>query len=195
MTERNRVRACYAHRPRKVNSTMNNQPPQRFCTNCGQPLAAGAAFCVACGTPAGAPPIGVSTTPPAGAPPTYPPAYAQAPTQGQDDVLLAGLVAGSLANQMGSRPARRPRRPGTRLRGCGCLLLILALLAGPFVGVALTTGRLHQIFVYVAVGTAILIGLLLLIGMLASRRGREALGEAAAEGCLEAILGGLFGGG
>jgi hypothetical protein len=74
-------------------------------------------------------------------------------------------------------------------------LLILVLLAGPFVGVALTTGRLHQIFIYLAIGVAILIGLLLLIGMLASRRGREALAEGAAEGCLEAILGGLFGGG
>jgi hypothetical protein len=175
---------------------MSNQPPQRFCTNCGQPLAAGAAFCVACGTPAGAPPTGSSTTLAAGAPPAYPPAYAQA--QGQDDVLLAGLVAGSLANQMGSRPARRPRRPGARLRGCGCLLLILVLLAGPFIGVALTTGRLHQIFIYVAAGVVVLALLLILIGMLASRRGREALADAAGEGCLgflEAILGGLFGGG
>jgi hypothetical protein len=174
---------------------MNNQPPQRFCTNCGQPLAPGTAFCVACGTPAGTPPIGSSTTPPAGAPPTYPPAFAQAPAQGQDDVLLAGLAAGALANQMGTRPARCPRRPGSRLRGCGCLLLFLALLAGPFIGIALTTGRIHQVFIYVAVGVVVLAFLLILIGMLASRRGREVLAEAAAEGCLEAILGGLFGGG
>src|SRR5581483_5049946 len=105
---------------------MNNQPPQRFCTNCGQPLAPGAAFCVACGTPASTPSPGVP-----GAPPPYPPSYAQNPAQGQDDFLLAALAAGSMANRIGPDPVQRSRRRGAGLRGCGCLLLILVLLAGP----------------------------------------------------------------
>lgn len=175
---------------------MNNQPPQRFCTNCGQPLAPGTAFCVACGAPAGTPSPGIpGGKSPAGTPPNYPPSYAQAPAQGQDDLLLAGLAAGYMADRMGSAPVQQTRRRGAGLRGCGCLLLILVLLAGPFIGIALTTGRLHQVFIYVAAGMAALICLLVLIGMLATRRGREALTEIAAEGCLEAILGGLFGGG
>lgn len=149
---------------------MNNQLPQRFCTNCGQPLAPGAVLCAACGMHTGAP-----------------------PTPGGDDALLAGLAAGSLAHSL--RRPRRSRRPQARRRGCGCLLLMLVLLAGPFLGIMLTTGRLHQIFLYVAAGLVSLYVLLLLIGMLATRRGREALAEAAGEGCLEALLGGLFGGG
>ena len=123
---------------------MDNQPQQRFCTNCGQPLAPGAAFCVACGMQASTP-----------------------------------------------QPQLRARRPGARLRGCGCFLLVLAALAAPFLGVALTSGRPHQIFTYVAAGMVVFFFLLLLIGMLATRRGREALSE----GCLEAILGGFLGGG
>jgi hypothetical protein len=178
---------------------MDNQPPQRFCTNCGQLLAFGAAFCVACGAQASAPSMGASGPFSAGAQPGYPPSYVQAPTQGQDDPLLAGLAAGYMANRMGPHPLlrarQRPRRPGSRLRGCGCLLLLLAVLAGPFIGVALTSGRLHLIFTYVAVGMVILFFLLWLIAMLATRRGREALSEGLVEGCLEAILGGLFGGG
>ncbi len=121
--------------------------------------------------------------------------YAQAPTPAQDDPLPAFLAAGYVANRMGRHPLlrarQRPRRPGSRLRGCGCLLLILAGLAGPFIGVALTSGRPHLIFMYVAGGMVILFFLVVLMGMLATRRGREALSE----GCLEAILGGLLGGG
>ena len=86
---------------------------------------------------------------------------------------------------------QRVRRPGSRLRGCGCLLLVLAVVTGTILGVARTKGRLHQIFIYVAAGMVILFFLVILIGMLATRRGREALSE----GCLDAILGGLFGGG
>jgi len=74
-------------------------------------------------------------------------------------------------------------------------LLILAALAGPFIGVALTSGRPHLIFTYVAAGVIVLFFLVLLIGMLATRRGREALSEGCAEGCLEAIFGGFLGGG
>jgi hypothetical protein len=178
---------------------MGNQPQQRFCINCGQPLAPDAAFCVVCGTQMSAAPTGVPGRFSAGAQPGYPPPYAQAPTQAQDDPLLGGLAAGYVASRMGRQPLlrarRRPRRPGSRLRGCGCLLLILALLAGPFIGVALTSGRPHLIFTYVAGGMVIFFFLLLLIGMLATRRGREALSEGSAEGCLEAIRQGLLGGG
>ena len=174
---------------------MDNQPQQRFCINCGQLVAPGAAFCVACGTQVSTTPTGVPDPFPARPQPGNPPPYAQAPTQTQDDPLLAGLAAGYVANRVGRQPLlrsrQRPRRPGSRLRGCGCLLLILALLAGPFIGFALTSGRPHLIFMYVAGGMVILFLLVALIGMLATRSGRETL----AEGCLEAILGGLFGGG
>jgi L-asparagine transporter-like permease len=74
-------------------------------------------------------------------------------------------------------------------------LLILAVLAGPFIGVALTSGRPRLIFTYVAGAMVILFFLLWLIAMLATRRGREALAEGCADGCLDAILGGLLGGG
>ena len=174
---------------------MDNQPQQRFCTTCGQPLAPGAAFCVACGTQVSALPTGAPGQFPVGAQPGYPPPYAQAPTQAQDDPLLAGLAAGYVASRMERNPLlrarRRPRRPGSRLRGCGCLLLLLAVLAGPFIGVALTSGRPHLIFTYVAGGMVLVFFLVLVLGMLATRRGREALSE----GCLEAILGGFLGGG
>jgi hypothetical protein len=74
-------------------------------------------------------------------------------------------------------------------------LLILAVLAGPFIGAALTHGTPQRIFTYVALGMVMFFFLLLLIGMLATRRGREALSEGCVEGCLEAILGGFLGGG
>ena len=170
---------------------MHNQPQQRFCTTCGQPLAPGAAFCVACGMQASAPPTGAPGQFSAGAQPGYPPPYAPAPTQAQDDPLPVLLAAGYVVSRRERHPQLRARRPGTRLRGCGCLLLILAALAGPFLGVALTSGRPHLIFTYVAAGMVVFFFLVLLLGMLATRRGREALSE----GCLEAILGGFLGGG
>jgi zinc-ribbon domain len=165
---------------------MDHQPQQRFCTNCGHPLAPGAAFCVACGMPTSAP-----RQFSAGAQPGSPPPYAPVPTPAQDDLLLASPAAGYVAEQRGRHPQVRARRPGSRLRGCGCLFLILAALVGPFIGLALTSGRLHLIFTYVAAGLVVLFFLMLMIGMLATRRGREALSE----GCLEAILGGFLGGG
>jgi hypothetical protein len=70
-------------------------------------------------------------------------------------------------------------------------LLFLVVLVGPFIGFALTSGRLHLIFTYVAGGMVVFFFLLLLIGMLATRSGREALSD----GCLDALLGGLLGGG
>ena len=79
------------------------------------------------------------------------------------------------------------------LSGCGCLLLMLVVLAGPFIGFALTTGRLHVIFAYVAGGLVVLFCLLILLGMLLTKGGREALAEGLGEGCLDAIFG-LLGG-
>ena len=171
---------------------MEHQPQQRFCTNCGQTLTPGAAFCVECGTqvtqgsaPSTSAPGPFST----GAQPGKLPPYAQAPAQTQDDPLQDLLVAGMIANQMRRRPVRRVRRR-SRIRGCSCLLLVLivlAVLVAPFVGLALTTGRLHQVLIYVAGGMVVLFCLVVLIGMLATRGGREAL--------FEGILDGLFGGG
>ena len=168
---------------------MDSQPQQRFCTNCGQPLASGTAFCVACGTPASSPSPGAQQ---GYMPPSMP--SMQSPGQTQDDLQMAGLAAGFPANQAGQN-RQQGRRSGSRMRGCGCLLLMLVVLAGPFIGFALTTGRLHVIFAYLAGGLVVLFFLLILLGMLLTRGGREALAEGATEGCLDAILGGLFGGG
>jgi zinc-ribbon domain len=169
---------------------MNTQSQQRFCTNCGHQLAPGSAFCVNCGTPNQAP---------AGVLPGSAPPAVQMPTQTQDDPLLAGLAAGFVASRARRQPLqqtrRKLRRPRSRLGGCGCLLLLLVLLAGPFIGVALTSGMLHLIFTYVSVGMVLVFFLMLLIAMLVTRGGREVLAEGCAEGCLDAIFGGLLGGG
>ena len=174
---------------------MDNQPQQRFCTNCGQPLAPGTAICGTCGAPVYTPPADAASQFPAGAQQIYAPPSMQSPAQAQDDLLMAGLIAGSAANQVGQNRQQRARRPWSGLRGCGCLLLMLVVLAGPFVGFALTTGRLHIIFAYVAGGLVVFFGLLVLLGMLSTRRGREAVSEGCMEGCLDAIFGGLLGGG
>jgi hypothetical protein len=174
---------------------MDSQPQQRFCVNCGQHLAPGAAFCAGCGTQVGSPPADTPGQFSAGAQPGYPPPYTQAQMQAQDDPLLTGLASGYVASRVGGNAVPRTRRPRSRLRGCGCLLLVLALLVGPFIGLALTKGRPHMIFTYVAVAMVVFIFLLFLIGMLATRRGREALSEGCADGCLDALLGGLLGGG
>lgn len=89
-------------------------------------------------------------------------------------------------------PTRVRRR--SRVRGCGCLLLVLAVMAAPFIGAALTHGRLQTIFGAIAAGMLILFLLLALLGMARTRRGREAIGEGCAEGCIEALLGGFLGG-
>lgn len=174
---------------------MNNQPQQRFCTNCGQPLEPGTAFCVACGAQASNPAPGQAGPSSAGAPAGYvPPPYAQAPMQAQEDPLLAGLAAGYFANRMRRRAQRRAwlrsRRPGARLRGCGCLLLILIVVVGLYLGITFTSGRLQMIITYVAAGTAMLLFVMLLLGLFATRGGREAMSE----GCLEAIFNGFLGG-
>lgn len=159
---------------------MSMQQQQQFCTNCGQVLTPGTAFCVNCGARAGAQQV------------SAPPSYAQAPTQG-DDPLLAALTVGTLARGTGRGP-RLARRRRYGMRGCGILLLVLVLLIVPFVGLAKTTGPLHIVFGVMAGALVVLFALLILLGMLASRRGREVLTEGCAEGCLEALLGGLFGG-
>lgn len=169
---------------------MDNRPQQRFCTNCGQPLAPVTAFCVACGTSVSAPSADAASQFPAGAQQSYAPPSMQSPAQTQDDLLMAGLAAGFAANQVGQNRQQRTRRRGFGLRACGCLMLMLIVLAGPFIGFALTTGRLHTIFGFVVGGLVVLFFLVILLGMLSTRRGREAL----TEGCLDAILGGLFGG-
>ena len=89
-------------------------------------------------------------------------------------------------------PARPRRR--SRLRGCGCLLFILAVIVGPFVGAALTQGRAQMILLAIGAGTICLLLLLALLSMALTRRGREALSEGCADGCVEAILGGFLGG-
>ena len=167
---------------------MAHHRQQRFCTACGQPLAERAAFCVSCGASVNAPLASGAGQVLADVQGSNRLSGAQASMPGQDDLLLAGRVVGTDARGRG-RPLRR-----SRWRGCGYLLLILVVLTGPFLGVALTSGRLHQVFVYMAGGIVVLFLLLLLIGMLATRRGREVIAEGCAEGCLEVLLGGFLGG-
>ena len=174
---------------------MDSQPQQRFCVNCGQPLTPGAVFCGACGAQVGVPPASTQGQFPVGAQQVYQQPYAQAPMQAQDDPLLTGLAAGYVGSRIGRQSRQRVRRPRSRLRGYGCLLLFLVVLVGPFIGLALTTGLPHQIFTYVAVGLVLIFLALVFIAMLATRRGREALSDGCMEGCLDAILGGIFGGG
>lgn len=190
-------------------SEQQQMPQQRFCTTCGQPIAPGMAFCVSCGTPVNAPPADMAGQFAPGAqqgiPPHYQPSqasapYPQMPAPGapeQDDPLLTALAAGAIANRMNMQqtPPARTRRRGVGLRGCGCLLLALVLLAGPVIGFVLTTGKLHLIFAYIIGGAVVLVLLLVLVGMLFTKGGREALAEGLGEGCLDAIFGGLLGGG
>ncbi|HZS76468.1 MAG TPA: zinc ribbon domain-containing protein [Ktedonobacteraceae bacterium] len=157
---------------------MDYQSQQRYCTNCGQPLAPGAGFCNACGMPVSSlqPDMGSQLPPQAFMPPSPNP---------------FSFPGASQVMQPPPQPAIRRR---SKLRGCGCLVLLLAALAGPFIGAALTSGKLHLIFIYAAGGIVVLFLLLLLIAMLLTRGGREALGEMAAEGCTEGCLDALFGG-
>ena len=101
---------------------MDSQPQQRFCVNCGQPVISGVAFCTNCGRQVGTSPASTPSQFPAGAQQVYSQPYPQAPTQSQDDPLLAGMAAGYVASQMGHNPVLRARRTRSRLRGYGCLL-------------------------------------------------------------------------
>lgn len=173
---------------------MNYQPHQQFCVNCGQPLTSGVAFCTVCGTQVSTQPAGTQGQVPYGAQQVYQQPYTQTPMQAQDDPLLTGLAAGYVGTRMG-RPARqRVRQPRSRLRGYGCLLLFLVILVGPFIGFALTTGLSHLIFTYLAAGLVLIFVLLVLISMLVTRSGREALSDGCMDGCLDSILGGFLGG-
>lgn len=172
---------------------MSHPPAQAFCTNCGQPLPGGASLCPRCGVAVGASPAGCYRQPAAYQPPSAP--Y-PLPPDPNAALLAAGAEAGARERRLRRRP--RAQRPRSRLRGCGCLFLILAALAAPFAGAALTHGHVQTIFEYVAAAMMMALLGLAFIGMLLSRRGREAVGEAATEGCvegcLEALTGGLFGG-
>jgi zinc-ribbon domain len=174
---------------------VNNQPQQRFCVNCGQPLTPGIAFCTACGTQVGSLPANAPGQAPTRAQQLYQQPYTQIPVQAQDDPLLTGLAAGYVGSQMGRRSRQQVRQPRSRLRGYGCLLLILVVLVGPFIGFALTKGMPHLIFAYLAGGLVLIFFLLVLIAMLVTRGGREALSEGCMDGCLDAILGSFLGGG
>ncbi len=77
-----------------------------FCTNCGQPLAAGAAFCASCGAHVEAPPAATATTvasvpPGVGAPGSNPPASftpgVSTPPQQNQPRRWIGWIAGCLA--------------------------------------------------------------------------------------------------
>ena len=173
---------------------MGSQPQQRLCVNCGHPLTAGVAFCIACGSAVGSQPAGAQGPVPAGAQIYYQQSYGQPPVQAQDDPLLTGLAAGYVGSQMDRRTRQRAARPRSRLRGYGCLLLFLVILVGPFIGFALTKGLPHQVFTYLAVGLVVMFLALIFIAMLATRRGREALSEGCMDGCLDTLLGGLLGG-
>ncbi len=166
---------------------MYNQSAQPFCTNCGQYLPVGATQCPRCVVAVGTSPAGGY-----GQPAAYPPPYAPYPPPPAVNAPLMAAGAGASAQQ------RRARRSGSKLRGCAIVLLILAVLAAPFVGIAFTHGQLQMIFIYAAVGVGGLVVLVLLIAVLSTRRGREAAGEVVAEGCaegcLELLTGGLFGG-
>jgi cobalamin biosynthesis protein CobD/CbiB len=115
--------------------------------------------------------------------------------EAQDDPLRTGLASGYVASRIERPSQQRVRRPRSRLRVYGCLLLLLVVLVGPLIGLALTKGLPHQIFTYVLVGMVVVFLIPILIAMLATRRGREALSEGCMEGCLDAILGGFLGGG
>ena len=170
---------------------MDNQPQQRFCVNCGQPLTPEVTFCTSCGTQVSPQPANAQGQIPLGSQQVYQQPYPQMPVQPQDDPSLTGLAVGYVGSQMGRRSRQRTSTLRSSLRGFGCLLLFLVVLVGPFIGFALTKGMPHQVFTYLAVGLVLIFVVLVLIAMLLTRGGREALSD----GCLDALLGGIFGGG
>lgn len=174
---------------------MDNQPQQRFCVNCGQPLTLVVIYCTSCGAQVGSQSGNAQGYVSVGSQQIYNQPYPQMPVPSQDDPILTGLAAGYVGSQTGRRSRQRTRSPRSRLRGYGCLLLFLVILIGPFIGFALTKGMPHLIFTYLAVGLVLIFIVLVLIAMLLTRGGREAFSEGCTEGCLDALLGGIFGGG
>lgn len=144
----------------------------------------------------GAPSVGGSGQPGAAYPPPYVPS--PPPPIPNTPQVAAGAVAGTRQRRLRRNAGAQSQRAPYRLPGCLIVLLILAVLAAPFVGIALTHGQLQMLFIYAAVGVGVLVVLVLLIAAAFTRRGREAAGEVVAEGCaegcLEMLLGGLFGG-
>lgn len=176
---------------------MYNQSAQPFCTNCGHYLPVDAAQCPRCGVAVGTPPAGGSGQP------AYPPPYAPPlpPPLPNTPQVAAGAVARVRQRRLQRNIGAQGQRSPNRVPGCVIALLILAVLAVPFVGIALTQGQLRMLSIYAAVGVGGLVVLVLLIAAMFTRRGREVAGEAGevaaegcVEGCLELLLGGLFGG-
>jgi hypothetical protein len=124
---------------------------QPFCTNCGQPLAAGSAFCGNCGARVGetTPQAPYLTTPPV---PPYgsqaPGGFESAPQYSTPSVPPAIPVAAP------PTPAATRSQGNKLLFGCagGCLLLFVAFVAG-IVG-ALVYGIINRQVVYIAIGLA-----------------------------------------
>ncbi|MBA3822701.1 MAG: hypothetical protein H0X24_02210 [Ktedonobacterales bacterium] len=84
--------------------------------------------------------------------------------------------------------SRRSRSPGSRLRGCGCIVFVLALFASPFIAASVTSGTLHQILVVIAGLDALFLLIIPFIVLASSREGRDNLGD----GIFSTILESLF---
>ncbi|HEY7349567.1 MAG TPA: zinc ribbon domain-containing protein [Ktedonobacterales bacterium] len=111
-----------------------------FCTNCGQPLAAGAVFCPSCGTRVEAPPAAASATTVNSVPPSAPP-Y----TPGSNPPA-------SFSPATSAPPAAPPKSQTSTLIGwlIGCLgvfLLVIILLVA-----AVIYGILSQKLIFFAIG-------------------------------------------
>ncbi|HEY7125912.1 MAG TPA: zinc ribbon domain-containing protein [Ktedonobacterales bacterium] len=121
---------------------------QTFCTNCGQPLAAGSAFCGNCGARQG------DATPQAPYP-TAPsaPQYSQVPGSFGPSTQYSGPSVP--ATPVAAPPAPAKSGQGNKwLVGCagGCLFLFVAFVAG-VIG-ALVYGITNRQIVYIAIGLA-----------------------------------------
>jgi hypothetical protein len=88
---------------------------------------------------------------------------------------------------------RRPRASGSRLQGCGCFVLLLGVIVGPFIAATLTQGAIHQVLL---VGASIEVLLLLIAPftiIMRSREGRGELRDNAIAAFLDGILGRFLG--
>lgn len=126
-----------------------------FCTNCGQPLVAGAAFCPNCGAHVEAPPAAAAT--PASAVPPGTPSYAPGSNPPASFTPAPSAPPGA--------PAKPPKSQARSLVGwvVGCLALFLGVIA-VFV-VLLVVGILTHKLVLFAIGMGGL-ALVLLVGVI-----------------------------